>query len=140
MTIMLEDNQPYLLINNKLVFHLSDGEITIGRGNHNDLAIVDLRISRQHAKITEISGRYLLSDLNSAGGTYVNRRPIVQRLLEDGDAISLAHQVTINYGEDPANLPAAAREYKRGAEQVYGKLHTSNLMFEDTTPLKMKSP
>jgi pSer/pThr/pTyr-binding forkhead associated (FHA) protein len=136
---MTKECRPYLLINNKLVYYLRPGDTAVGRANHNDIVILDLRVSRDHLMITEISGRYHLLDLNSSGGTYVNERQVAQRLLEPGDAISLAQQISLSYGEDPQELPRTAREYRRGAEQVYGKLHTSNLMGEEpTTPLKEK--
>jgi pSer/pThr/pTyr-binding forkhead associated (FHA) protein len=45
--------------------------LTIGRGNDNDLAITYANVSRNHALIAFDGGRYYVTDLNSANGTYL---------------------------------------------------------------------
>jgi len=55
--------------------------ITIGRSPENDLVIEEPRVSRQHARIEYISGKFILSD-QSSNGTYVNvegNRPVFLR-------------------------------------------------------------
>ena len=62
----------------------------LGRRPANQVVINDPRISRDHAQIREINGRFKIFDLNSKGGTYINDLQIKQDLLESGDVISLA--------------------------------------------------
>jgi pSer/pThr/pTyr-binding forkhead associated (FHA) protein len=62
----------------------------IGRRVENEVVIEDPRVSRYHAQLRLIDNRYILFDLNSTGGTYVNGRRIEQSVIYSGDTISLA--------------------------------------------------
>jgi hypothetical protein len=67
--------------------------ITIGRRSGNDVALIDLEISRQHARIDFVAPRYYVSDLGSTNGTRVNGRTVGGRqALNDGDLIELGGQ------------------------------------------------
>lgn len=46
--------------------------LSIGRGRDNDIVIENLAVSRNHSRIKRQNGKYVLIDLNSANGTYVN--------------------------------------------------------------------
>ena len=61
--------------------------VTIGRGTTNDIMIPVIKVSRQHAKIKEVEDGYLICDLESTNGTFVNGIKIKEKLLEDGDEI-----------------------------------------------------
>ena len=62
-------------------------EITIGRLPENDLVFNDPQVSAVHARIRHTDGRWVISDEDSATGTYVNRRRIRVADLQDGDEI-----------------------------------------------------
>jgi pSer/pThr/pTyr-binding forkhead associated (FHA) protein len=110
---MIEDTETQLafLLINEQVFYLTKPEIIMGRSRNNDLIIPDLRISRMHAKLSRVNDRYLLVDLNSTGGTFVNERPIVQKLLDSGDQVSLANSIYLTFYQDPSALPANVHLY-----------------------------
>jgi adenylate cyclase len=63
--------------------------LTIGRSTNNQLIIEDQKASRNHAEIRHVGGgRYRLSDVGSANGTWLNgRRLAVPKDLEDADQI-----------------------------------------------------
>jgi pSer/pThr/pTyr-binding forkhead associated (FHA) protein len=65
----------------------------------NQLVIDDPRVSRTHAQLRAIKGRYVVFDLNSTGGTFVNGQRTSQSALYPGDVISLAG-VTLVFGQD----------------------------------------
>lgn len=70
------------------------GETRIGRAARNDIAIEDGRVSRSHAHIRRIDGRFVLSDLGSVNGVRVNGEPVLTpRELADGDRIALGGAV-----------------------------------------------
>ncbi len=48
----------------------------IGRERDNDLILTDPRVSRYHALIELVEGRWLVRDMGSANGTFVNGRPV----------------------------------------------------------------
>lgn len=53
-------------------------EITLGRVQGNDLVLPKGNVSKRHARILFREGRFIVTDLNSTNGTYVNRRRIAQ--------------------------------------------------------------
>lgn len=63
-------------------------ELTIGRVHGNDLVLPKGNVSKRHARILYREGRFIVTDLNSTNGTYVNRRRITQAtIIRDGDKI-----------------------------------------------------
>jgi hypothetical protein len=99
----------FLIMNGTKVFHLDQLVINIGRRKDNHLNIDDPRISRNHAQLRAIKGRYILFDLNSTGGTCVNGERISQSILQPGDVISLAG-VPLIYGQDDTPQQAELRD------------------------------
>lgn len=79
-----------LILQGDKVIPLSRSVINIGRKSSNQIVINDLRISRTHAQIRRIQGNYVIFDVGSSGGTFVNSTRINQRTLRTGDVISLA--------------------------------------------------
>ena len=63
--------------------------LTIGRTAEADLVFHDEQISRRHASIScdTSNGTYLIADLGSTNGTFLNDRPVTQDALKDGDKI-----------------------------------------------------
>jgi FHA domain-containing protein len=70
-------------------FQISKTLLSIGRGLDNDLVIDDPRVSRHHAQITFRHSHYLLRDLRSTNGTFVNGQPIEAVVLASGDMVSI---------------------------------------------------
>jgi K+-sensing histidine kinase KdpD len=63
--------------------------ITIGRAPENDLTYpADHRLSREHMELLRTEKGWLVRDLNSRNGTYVNGRRIAQHLLVPGDRVA----------------------------------------------------
>jgi pSer/pThr/pTyr-binding forkhead associated (FHA) protein len=89
----------FLIVNGNRHFSLNQPVINIGRRPDNHLVINDPRVSRTHAQIRAIKGCYVLFDLNSTGGTFINSVPVNQHILSTGDVISLAGYILI-YGQD----------------------------------------
>jgi pSer/pThr/pTyr-binding forkhead associated (FHA) protein len=89
----------FLIIDGRKVFPLNGLVINIGRRLENQLAIDDPRVSRTHAQLRAIKGRYVIFDLNSTGGTFINGQRTSQSILYPGDVISLAG-FSLVFGQD----------------------------------------
>lgn len=89
----------FLIVHGTKVFPLNKTVVNIGRRIENDLTIDDPRVSRNHAQLRVVNGRYVIFDLNSTGGTYVNSQRSHQSVLYPGDVISLAG-VPLIFGQD----------------------------------------
>ena len=92
----------FLIIEGVKVFPLHEAVVNIGRRLDNTLVIDDPRVSRNHAQLRAIKGRYVLFDLNSTGGTFVNGQRANQTVLYPGDVISLAGLALIFGQDNPA--------------------------------------
>ena len=93
----------FVIVDGVKVIPLTESIVHIGRRLDNNVLLDDSRVSRNHAELRAINGRYAIFDLNSTGGTYVNGIKITQSILYPGDVISLAG-VTFVYGQK--NPPA----------------------------------
>ncbi len=64
------------------------GEITIGRVHGNDIVLPKGNISKRHSRIVQRDGKFIIVDLKSTNGTYVNGKRISAPLvLKDGDKL-----------------------------------------------------
>ena len=89
----------FLIVDGVKVFPLTQSVVNIGRRLDNQLVIDDPRISRNHAQLRAIKGRFVIFDLNSTGGTFVNGQRTSQSVMYPGDVISLAG-VPLVFGQD----------------------------------------
>jgi predicted component of type VI protein secretion system len=79
-----------------LVFELDQPSYMIGREAGNEIVIEDPQVSRRHAQLTRQGHTYLIEDVGSTNGTYVNgKRVMAPTLLNNGDMIGLADTVII---------------------------------------------
>jgi len=109
-----ENNPPlsaYFIIDGLQVFSLEQPVVHIGRRPDNDLVLDDPRISRLHAQLRATHGRYMLFDLNSTGGTFVNDKRIRATVLYPGDVVVLTG-TTMVYGQR-ATRPLQGQPYKQ---------------------------
>jgi hypothetical protein len=96
----------FLIVSGTKVFPILAVVTNIGRRADNHLIIDDPRISRYHAQVRYVRGRFIIFDLESTGGTYVNGQRVSQSVLYAGDVLSLAG-LPIIFGQDhpPPNMP-----------------------------------
>ena len=92
-----------LVIEGVIVHALKEPVINIGRKLGNHITIDDPRISREHAQLRAIHGHFVLFDLGSMGGTFVNGQRTTQIVLYPGDLISLAG-VMLVFAQDNLTL------------------------------------
>lgn len=79
-------------------FPIEKNEIYIGRDVANDVFINDAEISRRHARLIQQAGAYLLEDLGSTNGTYVNGQRIGgPSPLRPGDIVYLGENVSLSF-------------------------------------------
>jgi hypothetical protein len=75
-------------------------DILIGSGTECDVILHDPSIARQHARIQRRRQGYVLCDLESPAGTYVNGRRISEDLLKDGWIVGIGDVEFIFYAAD----------------------------------------
>ena len=84
------------------LYSLEKSELSIGREVGSDVFINDEEVSRRHARLVSQFGDYVLEDLGSTNGTFVNgQRATGQRILKPGDTILFGEKVSLTYEEVP---------------------------------------
>jgi len=80
--------------------------LTIGRDDDCGVVIADRQVSRQHARIRLEEDHYLLEDLGSKNGTFVNGQEVKQpTVLHDGDQIQIALCCRLVFVDAEATTP-----------------------------------
>jgi hypothetical protein len=102
-------------------FELTRNELTIGRDNNNEIVINDAEVSRRHCRLLLQGDGYVIEDLGSTNGTFVNEQRVTgQRALHSGETLRVGDNVTLIYeiaGVD-ANATIASRGGRRAPAQA----------------------
>jgi pSer/pThr/pTyr-binding forkhead associated (FHA) protein len=101
------------------IYPLEEAEISVGRDNSNSIAINDAEVSRKHATLELRGTSYIIQDLGSTNGTFVNGARISSiQVLNPGDTISFGENITLMYESvvDPnATMLSSAKPPKTAA-------------------------
>ncbi len=118
--------QSYMLImrtgpNPGKSFDLTKNELYIGRDINNDIVINDSEISRKHARLILQAGGYVLEDLGSTNGSFVNgQRLMGPHVLRPGEVVMLGENVSLAF--EPG--------YDADATMVAASMQTSTYISE----------
>jgi diguanylate cyclase (GGDEF)-like protein len=77
------------------VFPLTRTETIIGRGTDAHVRLVDAGVSREHARILQSNGRFVVEDIRSTNGTYVAGERVERRELQPFDRVQIGPQVVL---------------------------------------------
>lgn len=94
-------------------YDLTKNEVYLGRDITNDIVINDPEISRKHARLTLQSGGYLLEDLGSTNGTFIDGQRITgPHMMSRNEVIMLGDNVSLVYdtAADPDATVAVSPE------------------------------
>ncbi|MBI2331737.1 MAG: FHA domain-containing protein, partial [Chloroflexi bacterium] len=101
-----------------VTFPLEGDQLTIGRDSTNGVAINDAEISRKHARLMFQGGKYVLEDLGSTNGSFVNGQrlagPVV---LKPGDVVSLGEQIVLMYDAIAGDAGATVAVSRKAMQQ-----------------------
>ena len=74
-------------------FTMDREQVLIGRSAKCDVHLDQDSVSRNHCRIQRVDGRYVLSDLGSTNGTYVNDELVDETALREGDQIKIGRSI-----------------------------------------------
>ena len=79
-------------------FQLEESLHTVGRTQDNSVRLHDTEISRSHAELIRKGDVYILRDLASSNGTFVNGQPVVEQELVSGDQLQFGRSLILYTG------------------------------------------
>ena len=83
------------------VYPLESDEIIIGRGEENEIVLNIAEVSRTHAILTKAEEGFMIKDLGSTNGTFVDKKKIGGKyLLKPGDTVMLGEAIYMTYQAD----------------------------------------
>ncbi len=79
-------------VNMGMTFLLGETAV-VGRSSQADIQLWDHAVSRQHCRLEREGGTYILTDLGSLNGTYINGQRVTCRVLADRDRIQVGNSL-----------------------------------------------
>ncbi len=91
-----------LKLNGKVLseFPITKRKVTIGRKPENDLVIQNMAVSGRHARLDYKNGKFIITDLKSLNGTFVNNKLVTQAELKIGDEITIGRHTLVLTADD----------------------------------------
>lgn len=97
-------------------YRIVEKPVTIGRRADNVMVIDNIAVSGYHAKIEPVDKGFLLVDLNSLNGTFLNECKVNTALLNHGDTITIGkHTIIFTYspGESKPEIKSGSIDATR---------------------------
>ena len=107
------------------VEHILSSFNTLGRHPDNSIQVLDRIVSKEHSRITlGPDGRYVVRDVGSLNGTFVNGEKVSERVLKSGDQISLGN-TTYRFTEDRPQDKLPIRKVTMTPDQVQSQVQST---------------
>jgi two-component system, NtrC family, sensor kinase len=113
-------------------FRLDGATVTLGRGTSNAVQLHDTEISREHAEFARQGEAFVIRDLGSSNGTFVNGKPVKEHELASGDQLQLGSTLLLYTGvtegrvEDLADkIQIVSRHEEEDGSRIVHTMHQS---------------
>jgi len=105
-------------------FEIDSSGLSFGRNTQNQVQIDDLAVSGEHARISQFQNEtgqtlYLLEDLNSTNGSYINEQVITRQQLNHKDIIRIGWNNFTFMDENQQNMEQTSEIKKSWIPGVY---------------------
>ena len=119
-------------------YALEDEMATIGRVDDNTIKVDNMAVSSHHAKLMRENGDYVLIDLNSLNGTFVNGQKVSKWILKNNDFITIGKHTLVYIDERaPKQSPLSGTSELRSPEgTVMLDMRTQQQLLEEAAAKK----
>lgn len=95
-------------------FPLSNRPLAAGRDPAREIQIIDARVSRKHFVIRKNGDDYVICDMRSQNGVFVNGDKVQEAQLQDGDRIEVGDTTLVFRMSDDPDRTDALQTYRKG--------------------------
>jgi len=95
---------------------LQKTSLSIGRSPGNDIVIDNLAVSGNHARLSLDQDHYVVEDMNSLNGTFLNNQRVRRSALKDGDEIVIGKHSLVF--KDEGGVPASVEKTQQLSAQA----------------------
>ena len=123
------------------VFAIDEEPLVIGRETAASVCVADSSVSRRHSKIEKKGEDFVITDLESLNGTFVNDVPVRTRVLEHGDRVRIGDSQFLFLTHDSESMSKSSDVRMDEAQVVSGSTvqirfdHAIYLMGRDLSAL-----
>ena len=119
-------------------YALEDEMVAIGRVDDNTIKVDNMAVSSHHAKLMRENGDYVLIDLNSLNGTFVNGQKVSKWILKNNDFITIGKHTLVYIDERaPKQSPLSGTSELRSPEgTVMLDMRTQQQLLEEAAAKK----
>ena len=123
-----------LMFNKQIIkeYPLLSDSVGIGRHEDNTIVIDNLAVSGYHARIDMAGSEYILTDLQSTNGTFVNDEKVVSHKLTHGDNVAIGKHVLLFVATEQAK--AAGQKPSLNKTMVLDTMKQRELLAKQETP------
>ncbi len=122
-------------------YPLEGDQLTVGRDSSNAVTINDAEVSRKHARLNFQGGKYVIEDLGSTNGTFVNGQrlagPVV---LKSGDVVSLGEQIVLLFESLSADMGATVAASRKSVQAAVRPVAPSPVSVTPPPPPAYSAP
>lgn len=97
-TAAQEVSSAYLVVDEEVIYEIAPNSVlNIGRLDTNDIVLDDYKVSREHAVLKYSGTEFMIVDLASTHGTFVNDEPVDRATVHFGDKIRIiSHELALS--------------------------------------------
>jgi pSer/pThr/pTyr-binding forkhead associated (FHA) protein len=125
------------------VYPLETDRITIGRGEENGIVINIAEVSRIHTELTRAEEGYMIKDLGSTNGTFIDNKKVGKKyLLKPGDTVMLGDAIHMTYQAEtnPDETLVSPRNMEFAGEEVTAATPPPQVMSPPPPPPQTPPP
>jgi diguanylate cyclase (GGDEF)-like protein len=112
-------------------YELADGVNSLGRSDEVSIPILDPSVSRRHAQVHSSSLGFVIEDLDSTNGLFVNGERLGRRVLRDGDRVQLGSNTVLKFSyQDELEESMQRRLYESATRDALLGIHNKQYFLD----------
>jgi len=108
-------------------FRVTGSKVRFGRSSESDIIVTDNSASRNHAELVKVNDSFIIRDMNSSNGIFVNGKKVKEHYLSSGDVFSIGDHEYRYIEKESAGPSASEQARARVSEGTIAGLSSSSM-------------